>query len=95
MATNQFRGRLTRLYVGEDEKTRIRIDIPPDEQPFDDFELLESHASYNSLYSLALASAINGYEGDHRQHDHRHCRRPQQPEAASQTCATPTGPWMR
>jgi hypothetical protein len=53
-------GKVDRLYV-EAGSCFIRLkgiaDLPLDGL----FELHQSHQNYNALYSLALASAINGY----------------------------------
>jgi hypothetical protein len=62
MAEHRFKARVTRLYVRNDA-TRIRLGLPAAEQPQDsEFILPVNHDNYNALYSLALASAINGYE---------------------------------
>ena len=62
MAMHDFKARVTRLYVARGQ-TSIRLDLPAEEQPEDDYFVLPiAHDNYNALYSLALASAINGYE---------------------------------
>ena len=54
-------GKVTRLYVRA-ERTNVRLEIPLDEQPQENYFGLElTHPNYNSLYSLALSAAINGY----------------------------------
>ena len=60
-------GRVTRLYVTRSSSnqgiTFIRLGIPTSDQPKDGyFQLNQSHANYNALYSLALSAAINGYK---------------------------------
>jgi hypothetical protein len=57
-----FSGKILRLYV---ERTRIRItlDVPESQDPETNvFDLPIEHENYNSLYSLVLASAMNGHE---------------------------------
>jgi hypothetical protein len=59
-------GTVTRLYVTYGASgqglTFIRINIPPAEQPKDNyFRLEQNHPNYNALYSLALSAAINRY----------------------------------
>ena len=67
MAVNAT-GNVTRLYVTRTESPPrgvafIRLDIPPAEQPKDNyFQLNQTHPNYNALYSLALSAAINGYQ---------------------------------
>jgi hypothetical protein len=61
MATH-FQGKVERLYVTEGQ-TFVRLRIPAAQQPKDNyFTLQQSHVNYNALYSLALATAINGYD---------------------------------
>lgn len=58
---NRATGKVTRLYVRA-ERTNIRLGIPTAEQPANGYFSLElSHPNYNSLYSLALSAAVNGY----------------------------------
>jgi len=55
------KGKVKRLYPDANGcyiKLQYTGDKPKDEY----FRLLKTHANYNSLYSLAVASAINGYE---------------------------------
>ena len=60
MARTIFEGRVQRLYSDE-EWTRIRLDIPPADQPEENyFVLRRAHENYNALFSLALSAAING-----------------------------------
>lgn len=61
MATHNFDGHITALVPREDE-TLISLDLPAAAQPANgQFVLPVSHGNYNSIYSLALASAINRY----------------------------------
>jgi len=62
---NRATGRVARLYVTQADSggvTFIRLQIPDNEQPKDNyFQLNQSHSNYNALYSLALSAAINRY----------------------------------
>ncbi|MCA1696296.1 MAG: hypothetical protein LC749_17130 [Actinobacteria bacterium] len=61
MATHNFTGRVTRLYVRR-EGLFVRLDIAANQQPLDNyFRLPLDHQNYNSLYSIALAASINRY----------------------------------
>jgi hypothetical protein len=61
MATHNFDGRITALIPRANE-TFISLDLPAAAQPADgQFVLPVSHANYDSIYSLALAAAINRY----------------------------------
>jgi hypothetical protein len=62
MAKHEFTAKVVRLYVLRGG-TKIRLDLPAAEQPKDGyFTLPLTHDNYNALYSLALTSAINGYQ---------------------------------
>lgn len=62
MAKNRFQARVTRLYVSPG-RTRIRLNLPAAEQPAEDYFVLpQAHNNYNALYTLALTSAVNGYD---------------------------------
>lgn len=55
------KGKVSRLYVRA-EATNIRLEIPQEEQPLENYFKLETtHPNYNALYSLALSAAVNGY----------------------------------
>ena len=61
MATHNFAGRVSRMYVRRDGLF-VRLDIPEDEQPLDNyFRLPLAHPNYNALYSIVLAASINRY----------------------------------
>jgi mRNA-degrading endonuclease toxin of MazEF toxin-antitoxin module len=61
MATHNFDGRITAL-IPRGNRTLISLDLPEAAQPAEgQFVLPVSHANYNSIYSLALAAAINRY----------------------------------
>jgi hypothetical protein len=53
------KGKVSRLYVRA-EATNIRLEIPQEEQPLENYFKLETtHPNYNALYSLALSAAVN------------------------------------
>ena len=61
MATHNFDGHITAL-VPRGGETLISLDLPEAAQPEGgQFHLPTAHTNYNSIYSLALASAINRY----------------------------------
>ena len=59
MAVN-IKGPVTRLYA-DTEGCYIRVPGAPASK-HNYYQLLRSHANYNSLYSLALSAAVNGTE---------------------------------
>jgi hypothetical protein len=62
VATHNFKAKVARLYVTRG-RTNIRLNLPAAEQPADEYFVLpQEHSNYNALYSLALSSAINGYQ---------------------------------
>lgn len=64
MAYFRATGKVTRLYPDTTD-CYIRLDYTPpsgESKPKDDyFRLEKSHENYNSLYSLAVIAAVNGY----------------------------------
>ncbi len=64
MAYHRATGKVTRLFPDRTD-CYIRLDFTPpsgEPKPKDDyFRLEKSHANYNSLYSLAVVAAVNGY----------------------------------
>ncbi len=62
MATHRFTAKVARLFVTRG-RTNIRLKLPAAEQPADGYFVLpQEHNNYHALYSLALSSAINGYQ---------------------------------
>jgi len=61
MATRNFTGRVSRLYV-RPEALFVRLEIPDAEQPLESyFRLPLSHPNYNSIFSSVLAASVNRY----------------------------------